>query len=123
MKINMNDSSINTIEDIREFLNTSEKISFERESSEPVYKWMQCLLVKFRYIQLNKPGKGLVKKYIEKLTGYSRAQVTRLIRQYVKTGYINLNTNSVKRYNRENVRKNDGFHGLGLKSIIFISFH
>src|SRR3990167_4277837 len=98
MIINMNDSSINRIEDIREFLNTSEKISFGKESSAQVYEWMEQLLVRFRYIQLRKPDKGLVKQYIEKITGYSRAQTTRLIKQYVKTGHIVLNTKSVKRH-------------------------
>jgi len=98
MKINMNDSSITTIEDMRKFLNTSEKIKFDRESSESVYEWMRELLVKFGYIQLSKPNKGLVKKYIEKLTGYSRAQITRLVRQYVKTGYIKSNNKSDKKH-------------------------
>jgi len=131
MIINMNDSSINRIEDIREFLNTSEKISFGKESSAQVYEWMEQLLVRFRYIQLRKPDKGLVKKYIEKLTGYSRAQTTRLIKQYVQTGHIVLNTKSVKRhkfktkYSTEEVRLvaqtglvHNNPNGMALKSFL-----
>ena len=131
MIINMNDSSINRIEDIREFLNTSEKISFGKESSAQVYEWMEQLLVRFRYIQLRKPDKGLVKQYIEKITGYSRAQTTRLIKQYVKTGHIVLNTKSVKRhkfkkkYSTEEVRLvaqtalvHNNPNGMALKSFL-----
>lgn len=98
MIINMNDSSINRIEDIENFLNASDEISFSKESTKLAYTWVENTLVKFRYMHITKPEKGLVKKYIEKLTGYSRAQVTRLIKQYVKTGHIKLNNKSVKRH-------------------------
>jgi len=76
MIINMNDSSINRIEGIENFLNASDEISFNKESTKLAYTWVENTLVKFRYMHITKPEKGLVKKYIEKLTGYSRAQVT-----------------------------------------------
>jgi hypothetical protein len=98
MMINMNDSSIDTIEDIKDFLNSSQKMEFDRKSAGSVYGWIETLLVRFRYMELNKPEKGLAKKYIEKLTGYSRSQVTRLVKQYVKTGHIKLGTKSVKKH-------------------------
>jgi len=77
----MNASLINTIEDIRNFLNPSDKVVFERcpKNADVVYVWIESFLVRFEYLLLNKTGKGLVKRYIEKLTGYSRAQVTRLV--------------------------------------------
>src|SRR5580692_6877261 len=37
---------------------------------------------------LRRSGNGLVKRYIEKVTGLSRAQVTRLIDRYVKSGIL-----------------------------------
>ena len=46
------------------------------------------MLVKFRYLKLSKPDKGLITRYIRKMTGYSLAQVKRLIRQYRKTGHL-----------------------------------
>jgi hypothetical protein len=40
------------------------------------------------YDGLGRSGKGLVKRYIAKVTGLSRAQVTRLVGQYVANGVV-----------------------------------
>jgi transposase InsO family protein len=45
-------------------------------------------LKKFRYRLLTKKDKGVLKKYIQKMTGYSRSQVTRLITQFLQTGKV-----------------------------------
>jgi len=44
--------------------------------------------------------KGLIKKYLKKVTGYSRPQVTRQIRQYRETGRVRL-----KEYKRNKFEK------------------
>ena len=49
---------------------------------------MRHELVRFDYLQQGKMAKGLVIRYLIKVSGYSRQQVTRLIKQYRKTGYI-----------------------------------
>ncbi len=41
-----------------------------------------------RYVRLSKPDKGLVRRFLVKVTGFSRAQVARLISQYRETGRI-----------------------------------
>ena len=51
-------------------------------------KWTQKTLCAQDYASLRRSGKGLVKRYVEKVTGRSRAQVTRLIDQYVKSGIL-----------------------------------
>jgi hypothetical protein len=56
------------------------------ESNGTVLKWTQKTLCAQDYASLRRSGKGLVKRYVEKVTGRSRAQVTRLIDQYVKSG-------------------------------------
>ena len=50
------------------------------------YRWIQGELVKFRYLRLSRQGKGVVIRYLMKISGYSRQQLTRLIAQYRKTG-------------------------------------
>ena len=40
------------------------------------------------YASLHRSGKGLMKRYIGKVTGLSRAQVTRLINQYAESGVV-----------------------------------
>ena len=87
MTIKMHDSQVNTIEDIVGIIKYSGE--FEQQNQKEAYDWIEQTLVKFRYaISLNKKEKGAVRQYIEKITGYSRAQVTRLISQYVKTGRV-----------------------------------
>jgi transposase InsO family protein len=91
----MNDSQISSIDEIEAFLNSSEAIEFVSESQEGVYTWVEDILVKFQYQILKKEEKGIVRDYIQRITGYSKSQVTRLINRQKKTGYI-----KVKKYKR-----------------------
>ena len=84
----MNDTQLETLDQVRQFLEGTETILFQIESKNARYRWLQHTLVKFRYLQLSKTDKGLITRYIRKLTGYSPAQVKRLIRQYRKTGRL-----------------------------------
>ena len=84
----MNDAQLETLDQVRQFLEGTEAISFQIESKDARYRWLQHTLVKFRYLQLSKTDKGLITRYIRKMTGYSPAQVKRLIRQYRKTGRL-----------------------------------
>ena len=43
---------------------------------------------RFEYARLGKPDRGLVKGLLGKATGLSRAQLTRLVRQFVNTGQV-----------------------------------
>jgi len=54
----------------------------------------------FREFYGSKKEKGLIKKYIEKVTGYSRPQVTRKIKEYKETGRVRL-----KEYKRNKFEK------------------
>jgi transposase InsO family protein len=84
----MNDIQLETLDQVRQFLEGTEAISFQIESKKARYRWLQHTLVKFRYLQQSKADKGLITRYIRKLTGYSPAQVKRLIRQYRQTGRL-----------------------------------
>ena len=46
------------------------------------------MLRKFKYHRLKRNGRGILRRYIEKVTGYSRAQVTRLVGRYQKSGRL-----------------------------------
>jgi len=84
----MNDTKLETLDQIRQFLEGTEVISFQIESKDDRYRWIQHTLVKFRYLKLSKTNKGLITRYIRKMTGYSLAQVKRLIKQYRKHGRL-----------------------------------
>ena len=52
------------------------------------YQWIQQTLIKLRYGRLSKADKGIVIRYLMKVSGYSRKQVTRLIGQYIQFGQV-----------------------------------
>lgn len=84
----MDDTQINTIKEIKESLNKKGKVQFKRQNKAQAYAWIEDTLVKFFYIKLSKADKGILRTYVTFITGYSRAQITRLITQYLRTGYV-----------------------------------
>jgi transposase InsO family protein len=89
MKPIMNINDLNTIEQLDQFLTGSQSVAFlVAGSKEECYRGIQRTLVKFRYASLNKHSKGVVVRFLIKITGYSRQQITRLVKQYRDTGKI-----------------------------------
>ena len=62
MTINMNDSHVITITQIRKFLQVSQIIEFKGVSQKEKYTWVENTLTRFRYFSLEKRDKGIVKK-------------------------------------------------------------
>ena len=84
----MNEAELISLEQIEAFLLGTESVQFSFSSKEERYQWVQQSLVRFRYLSLTKAEKGLVKRYLSKVSGYSRAQLTRLIEQYRAQGKL-----------------------------------
>ena len=84
----MNDGELKTIEQVWQFIEGNEKVDFEGQSTEEKYKWVEEVLVRFRYFRLKKAEKGIIRRYIQKVTGYSRAQASRLVGEYKRTGQV-----------------------------------
>jgi transposase InsO family protein len=70
------------LEQIRAFLQASAGLRFTAETREQVYGWMERVLRQQQYQQQGRAARGLLRRYLEKMTGFSRAQVTRLIARY-----------------------------------------
>ena len=79
MRLIMNDERLQTIEQIKQFLEGSEALEFGGVSVGERYQWIEAVLVRFKYYQLKRAEKGVIQRYIKKVSGYSRAQVSRLI--------------------------------------------
>lgn len=77
-----------SLEAIGRFVEASEAIRFESQNRDQVYGWVERVLVQQEYAGQGKAARGLVRRYIEKMTGLSRAQVTRLIARYLATGRV-----------------------------------
>ena len=85
----MNINDLKTIAQLEQFLTGTQPIAFMVASGQvDIYLDIQRTLVKFRYPSLDKRSKGVVMRFLIKITGYSRQQITRLIKQYSDTGKI-----------------------------------
>lgn len=77
----MDDSHLVSIRQIKEFVKVGNGISFTGQSRDETYRWIETVLGRFWYFSLRKKEKSVVRKYIMKMTGYSDAQLTRLIKK------------------------------------------
>lgn len=73
---------------IRAFLEGSDELRFEASDRRELYEWVERTLVQQEYQTLARQNKGLVRRYLGKMTGLGRAQVTRLIGQYRQRGEV-----------------------------------
>jgi transposase InsO family protein len=84
----MDDTEATGLEQIRAFLAGSGEVRFAGQRRAEVYAWVEKTLVRLEYSSLDKPGKGLVRRYLSRMTGLSRAQITRLISLQRSTGQV-----------------------------------
>src|SRR5436305_14180546 len=68
-----------SLEQIRAFLEASDGVGFKGRDRKEVYNWVNQTLRQQRYQDLKRRSRGVVRRYVEKFTGLSRAQITRLI--------------------------------------------
>ena len=83
MIVTLQTERVRTLEQVRAFVEGSEAVDFAGGEREGVYTLVRRTLVKLDYHRLGKPGKGLVRRYLAKVTGLSR-----LIAQHRRTGSI-----------------------------------
>jgi hypothetical protein len=77
-----------TLEQVQAFLDGTEQVEFEVPGGRERRVWIEQTLVQLGYVRLRKAERGLGIRYLRRITGYSRQQMTRLIAQYRKTGRI-----------------------------------
>src|SRR5262249_28145238 len=61
---------------------------FKGKRRAEVYAWITRMLREQDYSEQGRVVKGLLRQYLGKMTGLSRAQVTRLVGQYRKKGEV-----------------------------------
>jgi transposase InsO family protein len=84
----MEESEKLSLEQIRAFLEGSGEVYFQAQSREGLYEWVHRTLRQQNYSELKRSGRGLVRRYLAKMTGLSRAQTTRLIGCYQAGGAV-----------------------------------
>lgn len=84
MVINMNEAQVRTLEQLREVLQGTQALEFgPAQCDEDRYAWIESVLKRFNYRQLKRAARGLVLAYLQRLSGYSRAQITRLVSRWM----------------------------------------
>ena len=93
-----------SLEAMGQFVSASEEIRFEAADRRQLYDWVERVLSGQQYGQLGKPARGLVRRYIEKVTGLSRAQVTRLVTRYTASGRVQVTVYRRRRFTQRYTR-------------------
>jgi transposase InsO family protein len=88
MVLTMDDSHVMTLEQVKKVLEGSPGIVFKGVGRQARYAWIESVLRRFEYSRQAKAAKGLLKAYLERLSGLSRAQVTRLVLRYRLDGAL-----------------------------------
>lgn len=84
MNITMIDTELNNFNALGKFLNGIPPVQFSGGSKKQKYEWIKEVLERFNFRKLRKGERGEVREYIQKITGYSDAQLSRLIAKYLK---------------------------------------
>ena len=79
------------LERIRAFLGSSDELEFESMDRGGMYLCVGRTLVEQEYAGLSRARKGLIRRYMAKMTGLNRARITRLVGQYRENGRVEAN--------------------------------
>ena len=88
MIVTLQTQRVQTLEQVRHVAEGTEPVDFALADRASAYEFIRRTLVQFDYAALGKADKSAVKAYLAKMTGLSRAQLTRLMAQHRSTGHI-----------------------------------
>ena len=88
MIVTLKTQGLQTLDQIRAFVEGAQGLDFAAPAREEAYDWITSELRRFQYAPSAKVARGWMHRYLEKVTGLSRAQATRLISQFRAGGQI-----------------------------------
>ncbi len=88
MIVKLHTQRLQTLAEVRTFLEGPTPMDFDVPARQDAYRWIESSLRQLRYRRLGRADKGLVKAYLLKVSGFSRAQLTRLIGQFCASGRL-----------------------------------
>jgi hypothetical protein len=88
MTIRMSNLERLTLAEMEEFVTTSEQVTWSAVEPGSVYRLMERVLKAQQYRRLSKGQRGIVRRFLAKITAMSRAQLTRLIQRWMDTRRI-----------------------------------
>jgi hypothetical protein len=88
MIVTLQTQGLHTLEQVRAFMAGNAPVSFTLTDAVSARVWMTEPLRRFGYGTLSRSDKGLLRRYLTKITGLSRAQMTRRIAEFLACGAI-----------------------------------
>jgi hypothetical protein len=88
MNIRMKNLEQLSLEEMEQFVNSNGKVAFENQDAAVRYSFIEAVLHTHRYSKLGKKARGIVRRFLSKVTCLSRAQMNRLIAQWQRTRHI-----------------------------------
>ena len=80
--------TLSNLDQVRAFLAGTDAVPFTTPTEQDRYCWVAQSLQQFRYSRLCRADRGVIVRFLGKVTGYSRAQITRLIAQWRTHGCL-----------------------------------
>ena len=90
----MNDNDIKTLPQVRAFLDGTRAVEFSLYTRSERYDFVRRTLIRLAYHTLSKADKGAVLCFLVHVSGYSRIQVKRLTKIWIKHGRLRPNATS-----------------------------
>lgn len=88
MIVTLHTQGLQTLAQVRAFVSGNEAVTFTLANRTAAYGWMSDTLRRFHYPRCLRADKGVLRQYLGKVTGLSRAQVARCIAQFAEEGRI-----------------------------------
>ena len=88
MIVTLQTERLATLDQVRALVEGNEAVDFAGAGRRSTYEFIGRTLGRFGYRTLARSDKGLVRRYLAKVTGLSRAQLTRLGRQYLRQSFL-----------------------------------
>ncbi len=88
MIVKLDTQRLQTLDQVREFLAGSRPLDLRPLTRAEAYTFVAETLERFDYPRRGKADKSLIRRFLVQVTGFSRAQVTRLLHQHRTTGAI-----------------------------------
>lgn len=80
--------NVKDLTDLNDFMEGNHGLGFNFTCKKDSYEWIESVLGRFDYFNFGKRQKGVLKKYLIKMTGYTDRHIKRLIRQYGQFGSL-----------------------------------
>ncbi len=80
MVIDMNDEQLHTLSQLQAFLDGTVTVEFS-VAAEERYDFIACTVRRFGYSRLKRTDRAVVLRFLERVSGYSRQQISRLVKR------------------------------------------